>query len=92
MFRFIRSLFRSYDTKYEYWVKLGDIKITPQFQSTRIGETKYKKKWQFYRRNGCCESKIILDKNFVLLDGYSSYKIYRSAEGLDVKVPVYFVD
>lgn len=92
MFRYIRSLFHSYDVGHEYWVRLGDIQITPQFQATRIGSLKYKRKWQFYRRNGYCESKIILDKSFVLLDGYSSYKILKTAEGLDTKVPVYFVE
>lgn len=90
--RYIKRLFGIYETGYEYWVRLGDIHITPQFQSTRIGSLKYRKKWQFYHRNGYCESKIILDKNFVLLDGYSSYKIYKVAEGLDVRVPAWFTD
>ena len=90
--RFVKRLFGKYETGCEYWVRLRDIKITPQFRSTMIGTLKYKKKWQFYHRNGYCESKIILDKNFVLVDGYSSYKILRAAEGLDTKVPVYFVD
>ena len=90
--RFVKRLFGIYETDYEYWVRLGDIHITSQFQSTRIGKNKYIKKWQFYRRHGYCESKIVLNKDFVLLDGYSSFKIYRMAEGLDCKVPVWFVE
>ena len=90
MWRWMKRLFGNYDTEYEYWVRLSDINISPQFAVTRIGRDKYKSKWKFYRKHGYCESKIILNKDFLLTDGYSSYKIYRAAEGLDAKVPVYF--
>ena len=90
--RFVKRLFGKYDVGYEYWVRLSDIHITPQFESTRIRKNKYIKKWQFYRRHGYCESKIVLNKDFELVDGYSSYKILKAAEGLDTRVPVYFVD
>ena len=80
-----------YEPGYEYWVKLRDIHITPQFRKSLINPDKYKRKWQFYHRNGYCESRIVLDKGFVLVDGYSSYKIYRAAEGKDCKVPVWFI-
>ncbi len=39
---------------------------------------------------GVFESVIILDKDFNLIDGYSSFYIAES-NGID-KVPVYFVD
>ena len=37
-----------------------------------------------------CESKILIDRNFNLVDGYSSMKIAH-LKGIE-KVPVYFVD
>ena len=79
-----------YEPGHEYWVKLSDIHITPQFRKSRINPDKFKRKWQFYCRNGYCESRIVLNKDFVLVDGYSSYKIFRAAEGKDCKVPVWF--
>ncbi|WP_313069809.1 hypothetical protein [Lacrimispora sp.] len=90
--RFAKRLIGKYEPGYEYWVKLSDIHITPQFKQSRIKQEKYKRKWQFYHQNGYCESMIVLNKNFELIDGYSSYKIYRMAEGDDCKVPVSFVD
>lgn len=90
--RFANRLIGKYEPGYEYWVKLSDIHIIPSFRKSRINPDKYKRKWQFYHRNGYCESKIVLNKDFVLVDGYSSYKIYRAAEGEDCKVPVWFVD
>lgn len=90
--RYIKSLVGIYEPGYEYWIKLKDIHIRPSFRWTMIGKKKYKRKWQFYHRNGYCESKIILDKTFTLVDGYSSYKILKTAEGIDTKIPVYFTD
>lgn len=90
--RFVKRLVGKYEPGYEYWVKLSDIHITPQFRWSRIKSAKYKSKWQFYHRNGYCESKIVLNKDFELVDGLSSYRIYRAAEGIDCKVPVWFVD
>jgi hypothetical protein len=89
--RFAKRLFGKYETGYEYWVKLSDIHITPQFRWSRIKPAKYKRKWQFHHRNGYCESRIVLNKNFELVDGLSSYRIYRVAEGEDCKVPVWFI-
>lgn len=44
----------------------------------------------YWLRIGEFESPILLHRNFVLADGYSSVKI-AYLKGLD-KVPVYFVD
>lgn len=90
MFNLLKNLLVPYKQNREYWVKLSEIHITPQFARTKIRKDKYKRKWQFYHRNGYCESKIILTKDFKLVDGYSSYKILKNAEGLDEKVPVWF--
>lgn len=88
--RLIKRLFGQYEEGYEYWVHTRDIKIKPSFRRTRIGENKFRRKIAYWYENGEFESKIILDKNFVLVDGYSSFRIAES-NGVE-KVPVYFVD
>lgn len=88
MIRWIKSLFGVYEPGYEYWIKLDNIHIMSYFWNTEIGKEKYKRKWNFYRRNGYCESKIILNKDFTLVDGFSSYKILKTAG--EEMIPVYF--
>ena len=86
--RWVKKMFGVYKPGYEYWVRLDKIKIPKYMRYSRIGEEKYKQKWKYFRTTGELESRIILDKNFNLLDGYSSYKIATKAE-LGI-VPVYF--
>lgn len=88
IFRWIKKQFGIYDPGHEYWIPLKDIIITPDFARTRIGKSKWRWKKRYYYRTGKFESPIILDKNFTLRDGYSSYRIAKYV-GLD-KVPVYF--
>lgn len=88
MIRWIKSLFGVYEPGYEYWIKLSKIHIMPYFWRTEIGKEKYKRKLSFYRENGYCESKIILNKDFTLVDGFSSYKILKTAG--EEMIPVYF--
>lgn len=88
--RFIKRLFGKYETEYEYWVYIKDIKVNPDWRKTKIGNIKFKRKFQHWYQTGEFESKIILDKDFNLLDGYSSVRI-AEIKGID-KVPVYFVD
>lgn len=88
--RFIKKLFGVYESDYEYWVYSKEIKINPEWKKTRIGKTKFKRKLQYWYRTGEFESRIILDRNFNLLDGYLSVRIAEIKE-ID-KVPVYFVD
>lgn len=83
-----RYVFGKYEPGYEYWVRLDKIKLPKYMWGSRIGEEKYKRKWKYFRETGELESKIILDKNFYLKDGYSSFVIARKA-GLGI-VPVYF--
>lgn len=83
-----RYVFKKYESGYEYWIKLDEIKLPKYMRGSRIGKEKYKRKWKYFRETGELESKIILDKNFYLLDGYSSWKIAKRA-GIDI-VPVYF--
>lgn len=86
--RWVKKLFGKYEPGYEYWVNFKDINLPYYLQYSRIGKEKYKQKWKYYNDTGEFESKIILDKDFNLVDGYSSYVIARISK-LE-KVPVYF--
>lgn len=88
--RFIKRTFGKYEPGYEYWVYLKDIKIHPDFKTTPPKYNKMSQKWSYFRNTGEFESPIILNRGFVLLDGYTSYLIAEKSE-MD-KVPVYFVD
>lgn len=77
-----------YKPNKEYWVHLRDIKILPQFESHRVGKEKWYKKLYFFRKYGKFESHIVLNYDFTLLDGYSSYRIAK-VNNLG-KVPVIF--
>lgn len=88
--RFIKELFGKYEQGYEYWVYLKDIRVNPDWRKTKIGKLKFKRKLKHWYRTGEFESKIILDKDFNLIDGYSSVRIAEIKE-ID-KVPVYFSD
>ena len=90
IFRFIKRLFGKYDTGYEYWVYAKQIKVNPDWRKTRIGAIKFERKLKYWYRTGEFESRILLDKDFNLLDGYSSVRI-AEIKGID-KVPVYFVN
>lgn len=88
--RFIKRIFGVYETGYEYWVYLKDIKISPQFEETPPRFKKMGQKWSYYKNTGEFESPIILNRDFELIDGYTSYIIANKSE-ID-KVPVHFVD
>lgn len=75
----------------EYYVPIKDINIQPDFRRTNIGYKKWKRKLDYYEKHGEFESKIIVRRrDWVLIDGYSSYKI-AEIKGFK-KIPVYFVD
>lgn len=40
--RFAKRLFGKYETGYEYWVKLSDIHITPQFRWRELNQLNIK--------------------------------------------------
>ncbi len=88
--RFIKGLFGKYETGYEYWVYTKQIKVDPNWRKTRIGAIKFERKLKYWYRTGIFESKIILDKDFNLIDGYSSLRI-AEIKKID-KVPVYFMN
>lgn len=58
--------------------------------SQRLEPKKWNHKMGYWLRTGKFESDILIDRNFNLVDGFSSMKIAH-LKGID-KVPVYFVD
>ena len=90
LIRFIKRLCGKYEAGYEYWVYTKDIKVDPEWRKTRIRKSKFKRKLQYWYNTGEFESRIILDRDFNLLDGYTSVRI-AEIKGID-KIPVYFTD
>lgn len=88
--RYIKRLFGKYEIGYEYWVRLDDIIVPTKYKRSRIRKEKWNHKIGYWLRTGEFESPILLHRNFVLADGFSSAKI-AYLKGIN-KVPVYFVD
>ena len=88
--RFVKRILGVYEPEFEYWVKTKDINVPDNYKKNKIRGKKWKRKIRYYLRTGKLESKILLDKDFNLKDGFSSVKI-AYLNGID-KVPVYFVD
>lgn len=88
MLRWIKKLFGIYETGYEYRFPVDRVVITPEFKRTRIGKRKWNQKKEYYLRTGKFESQVVLTKDFVLLDGYSTYKLAKRY-GVN-KIPVIF--
>lgn len=88
--RFVKRLFGKYEIGCEYWVRLDQIIIQEKFKMHPPKFMKMCKKWEWYREKGELQSPIILNNDFILVDGYTSYLIAKKAElG---KVPVYFIE
>ena len=90
LIRYIKSLFGKYEPGYEYWIYTKDIKVPRYYKLTKIGAKKWNHKMGYWLRTGKFESDILIDRNFNLVDGFSSMKIAH-IKNID-KVPVYFVD
>lgn len=88
--RFVKRIFGKYEPGYEYWVQTKDIKVPKSYKLTKIGTEKWNRKMGYWLRTGEFESKILIDRNFNLVDGYSSMKIAH-LKGIE-RVGVYFVD
>lgn len=73
-----------------YKVKVSDIIIPEEFKATKPRFKKMIQKREFYRKNDRFESKIVLNKDFLLIDGYTSYII--SKENGMKYVEAYFVN
>ena len=73
-----------------YKVKVSDIIIPEEFKATKPRFKKMIQKRKFYRKNNRFESKIVLNKDFLLIDGYTSYIIAKE-NGMKY-VEAYFVN
>lgn len=88
--RQVKRLLGIYENGYEYWINTKDIIVPDCYKRTKVGDKKWRHKLNYWRKTGKFESPIMLNKDFVLIDGFSSAKI---AYLNDIeKVPVYFVD
>lgn len=88
--RFFKRFFSNYEIGCEYWVDIADIIIPKYLKNKNICLKNWNQKIAYWLETGEFESYILLSKDFILVDGYSSYKIAKQ-NGMDI-VPVYFVD
>ena len=79
-----------HNTGEPYKVKVSDIIIPEEFKATKPRLKKMIQKREFYRKNDRFESKIVLNKDFLLIDGYTSYIIAKE-NGMKY-VEAYFVN
>ena len=69
-----------------YYVSLDKIKIQKCFLRTAIGKRKWGYKLNYYFTTGKLQSEIVLNHDFVLVDGYSSCLIAKKYGHKKVKV------
>lgn len=72
-----------------YWVKLSKIKISKSFDRSKIRPEKWKAKLEYFYNTNDLQSRIFLNEDYLLVDGYTSYKIAKKF-GIK-KVPVEFI-
>lgn len=89
MFKRIIKIFNRRKPNREYWISTSRIKISPEFAAHKVKYNRLRKKKDYYYRTGAFESPIILNEDYILVDGYSSYIIGAKIMKLD-KLPVYF--
>lgn len=68
---------------YEY---IDNIKITCSFKRTPPRKSKMRVKRQYYKEHGKYQSKIVLDKQNRLVDGYTTYLLEKERDRKIVKV------
>ena len=74
----------------EYWISIGDVDITYDFQLSSPRIAKFNRKERNFLKNGTL-GKIILNQNFELVDGYCSYLICKK-HGMDMSEMVRWYD
>lgn len=84
----IKKFRKYYKRRYIYKVKLSDIVIQDGW--SYIKTWKMNEKMAYFEKTGCFSSTIVIDKDFVLQDGFTSYKI-AELKGMKY-VDVYFVN
>lgn len=73
-----------------YNVNIKDIIISEEFRATHPRFKKMVQKREFYRKNNMYESQVILNRDFMLIDGYTTYLL--CLENGEKYVDVYFMD
>ena len=73
-----------------YKVKVSDIIISVEFKESQPKFKKMMHKREYFRRNDRFESKIVLNRDFLLIDGYTSYLLAKE-NGMKY-VEAYFVN
>lgn len=58
-------------------VRLGKIKIPPEFQLTPPGAQKIKRKYLFFVSKHRFASPVMVDRTYTLVDGYTTYLLAR---------------
>ena len=71
-------------------VALEDIEIPSAYKATKIRKGKWLHKLGYWKETGKFESQILIDRDFKLVDGFSSCKI-AYVNGVNY-VPVYFIN
>lgn len=66
--------------------KISNIKINEEFKRAKPKKWKMQSKENYFLKYGIFESKIVLDKNNVLIDGYTSYLLAKKFKLNVVKV------
>lgn len=73
-----------------YRVNIKDIIIPEEFKATHPRFRKMVQKREFYRKNNMYESQVILNRDFMLIDGYTTYLL--CLENGEKYIEVYFMD
>lgn len=73
MFENVKMAIGYYKPGNEYWIDISKIHITDEFAAKKVGWKKLQRKRDYFRNTGEFESKVILNNDFVLVDGYSTY-------------------
>lgn len=81
-------IWNDYKPDVEYYIPINNIVIDYEFQLKSPNPRKFKNKEKEFIKNGTL-GKILLNKDFVLVDGYCSYLICKK-HGMN-NIPVYFV-
>lgn len=61
----------------EYWIDFSQVHITDEFAAKKVGWKKMQRKRDYFRNTGKFESKVVLNKDFVLVNGYSTYCLVK---------------
>lgn len=75
--KIINKLIDKDDKENIYTVYVSEIIVPHEFRLTRPRKAKMDRKRYYYKVNGEFESRIILNKDFVLKDGYTTYLLAK---------------